>query len=133
MRGGPRIEVAAEDGRTLAHTDQTEAGTAPAHKAALRSARDDATRITRAFTGRPGRMISNEFIEALEGSKALLPFPAQHYATSPLRAAAAKQGDTRFMALWGGQAAALSREVSAAELVRALLAETEAVISSALR
>lgn len=109
-----------------------EAGTAPAHKAALRSARDDGTRITRAFTGRPGRMISNEFIEALEGSKALLPFPAQHYATSPLRAAAAKQGDTRFMALWGGQGAALSRDVPAAELVRDLIRESESVLRSAL-
>ncbi|WP_224243805.1 NAD(P)H-dependent flavin oxidoreductase [Hyalangium gracile] len=110
-----------------------EAGTAPAHKAALRSARDDATRITRAFTGRPGRMISNEFIEALAGSEAILPFPAQHYATVALRGAAAKQGETRFMALWAGQAASLTRDMSAAELVRALVAESEGAAASALR
>jgi nitronate monooxygenase len=109
-----------------------EAGTAPAHKAALRGARDDSTRITRAFTGRPGRMISNEFIEALAGSEAMLPFPAQHYATVALRAAAAKQADTRLMALWAGQAAALTRDVSAADLFRALVSESEASLRSVL-
>ncbi|HYI02110.1 NAD(P)H-dependent flavin oxidoreductase [Hyalangium sp.] len=108
-----------------------EAGTAAAHKASLRTARDDATRITRAFTGRPGRMIANEFITALEGSEAVLPFPAQHYATIALRGAAARQGDTRLMALWAGQGAGLSRELSASELVRALLVESETIIRSA--
>jgi nitronate monooxygenase len=110
-----------------------EAGTAAAHKAALRGAQDDSMRITRAFTGRPGRMIANEFITALEGSAAVLPFPVQHYATLALRAAAARQGDTRLMALWAGQGAALSREVSAAELVQALLSETDALMSAAPR
>ncbi len=107
-----------------------EAGTAPAHKTALRGARDDSMRITRAFTGRPGRMISNEFIETLSDSEAILPFPVQHYATIGLRGAAAKQGDTRLMALWAGQAAALSRDVSAADLVRALVSESEATLAA---
>jgi len=109
-----------------------EAGTAAAHKVALRGARDDSMRITRAFTGRPGRMIANEFITTLEGSEAVLPFPAQHYATIALRGAAARQGDTRFMALWAGQAAALSRDVPAADFVRALLSESDTIIRSAL-
>lgn len=109
-----------------------EAGTAPAHKAALRSSRDDASRITRAFTGRPGRMIANEFIKALEGSEAVLPFPAQHYATIALRGAAARQGDTRLMALWSGQGAPLSRALSAAELMQALIAESERTLRAAL-
>lgn len=109
-----------------------EAGTAAAHKAVLRGARDDSMRITRAFTGRPGRMIANEFITALEGSEAVMPFPAQHYATVALRGAAARQGDTRFMALWAGQGAALSRDVSAADLVKALLSETDTVLRSAV-
>ena len=110
-----------------------EAGTAPAHKAALRSARDDSTRITRAFTGRPGRMISNEFTEALAGNEAVLSFPVQHYATVALRGAAAKQGDTRYMALWAGQAAALTRDLSAADLFRVLVSESEEIRISALR
>ena len=108
-----------------------ESGTAPAHKAALRAARDDSTRITRAFTGRPGRMISNEFTSALEGSEAVLPFPAQHYATIALRGSAARQGDTQRMALWAGQGAALSRDVAAGDLVRALIDESERCIRSA--
>jgi nitronate monooxygenase len=77
-------------------------------------------------------MISNEFTEALAGSEVVLPFPVQHYATVALRGAAAKQGDTRYMALWAGQAAALTRDLSAADLFRALVSESEAVRASAL-
>jgi nitronate monooxygenase len=75
-------------------------------------------------------MISNEFIESLAGSDAVLPFPLQHYATVALRGAAAKQGDTRLMVLWAGQGAPLTREVSAEELIRALVSETEALLAS---
>ena len=75
----------------------------------------------------------NEIVEALEGSKALLPFPAQHYATSPLRGAAAKQGDTRLMALWAGRGRPLSATCPPRTWFERWLAEAEAVISSALR
>jgi nitronate monooxygenase len=102
-----------------------ESGIAPAYKAALREARDDATVLTRAFTGRPARGLANDFIEALGDSPDILPFPLQHAATVPLRAAAAARGDSRFIALWAGQAAALSRDLPAAELMRVLIEESE--------
>ncbi|WNG31224.1 nitronate monooxygenase [Cystobacter fuscus] len=102
-----------------------ESGIAPAYKAALREAKDDATVVTRAFTGRPARGLANDFIEALGDSPDILPFPLQHAATVPLRAASAARGDSRFIALWAGQAAALSRGLPAAELMRALIEESE--------
>lgn len=102
-----------------------ESGIAAVYKAALREARDDATVVTRAFSGRPARGLANAFTEALEGSEDILPFPLQHAATTPLRSAASARGDSRFIALWAGQAAALSRGRPAEELMRELIAESE--------
>jgi nitronate monooxygenase len=102
-----------------------ESGAAPAYKAALRAAKDDSTVVTRALSGRPARGLANTLSEELKDTQALLPFPLQHSATSPLRGAAAAQGETRFMTLWAGQAAALSRAMPAGELVRELIQESE--------
>ncbi|WNG41093.1 nitronate monooxygenase [Archangium violaceum] len=102
-----------------------ESGIAAVYKAALREARDDMTMVTRAFSGRPARGLANAFTEALADTKELLPYPLQHAATTPLRSAAATRGDSRFIALWSGQAAALSRGKPAAELVRELIEESE--------
>ncbi|ATB44382.1 enoyl-[acyl-carrier-protein] reductase [Cystobacter fuscus] len=102
-----------------------ESGIAPVYKAALREAKDDSTVLTRAFSGRPARGIANDFTEALRDSPDILPFPLQHAATTPLRGASAARGDSRFMALWAGQAAALSRSLPAAELMRTLIEESE--------
>jgi nitronate monooxygenase len=102
-----------------------ESGIAPVYKAALREAREDTTVLTRAFSGRTARGLANAFTEALGDSADILPFPLQHAATTPLRSASAARGDSRFMALWAGQAAALSRGLPAAELMRALIEESE--------
>ncbi|RKG60774.1 nitronate monooxygenase [Corallococcus sp. AB011P] len=107
-----------------------ESSAAAAHKALLREARDESSRITRAFSGRPARAIPNELTTTLEEAGAILPFPQQHGATRTLRAASSKQNDTRFMALWAGQGIGLSREGPAADLVRALVAETDAALSA---
>jgi nitronate monooxygenase len=61
----------------------------------------------------------------MANSDAILPFPLQHAATTPLRSAAAAKGDARFLALWSGQAAALSRGLPAGELMRQLIEESE--------
>ncbi|MFL5353471.1 NAD(P)H-dependent flavin oxidoreductase [Archangium sp.] len=102
-----------------------ESGIAAVYKAALREAHDDSTVVTRAFSGRPARGLANAFTEAIGDSEDILPFPLQHAATTPLRSAASARGDSRFIALWAGQAAALSRGRPAGELMRELIAESE--------
>jgi nitronate monooxygenase len=105
-----------------------EAGVPDAYKAAVRAARDDQTEVTRAFSGRPARGVVNEFLRALRGREdAILPFPLQNTATRPLRSAAAKRGDTRYLSLWAGQAAGLARDLPAGDLVRMLVREAEEV------
>jgi nitronate monooxygenase len=107
-----------------------EAGIPEAHKAAILAAREDQTRITRAFSGRPARGFVNRFMEAVEdpdAPDAVLPFPLQNTLTRPLRTAAGKAGRPEFLSLWAGQGLGLARRRAAGELVAELLRGTEEV------
>ena len=107
-----------------------EAGIPVAHKAAILSAREDQTRLTRAFSGRPARGIVNRFMEVVESPQApdaVLPFPLQNTLTRPLRTAAGKAGRAEFLSLWAGQGLRLAQRRPAGELVAELLLRTEAV------
>lgn len=107
-----------------------EAGIPEAHKAAILSAREDQTRLTRAFSGRPARGIVNRFMEVVESPQApdaVLPFPLQNTLTRPLRTAAGKAGRAEFLSLWAGQGLRLAQRRPAGELVAELLLRTEAV------
>lgn len=107
-----------------------EAGIPEAHKAAILSAREDQTRLTRAFSGRPARGIVNRFMEAVEDPQApgaVLPFPLQNALTRPLRTAAGKAGRAEFLSLWAGQGVRLAQRRPAGELVAELLRGTEVV------
>jgi len=97
-----------------------EAGTAPAHREALR--REGRTALTRAFSGRTARGIENRFMREHE-AEAPPGYPDVHHLTTPLRAAAREAGDPDGFHLWAGQAHALARELPAGELVKRLAAE----------
>lgn len=97
-------------------------------KASVMAARDDATRVTNAFTGRPARAIGNRFLAEMAALEAGLPdFPLPLALTQPLGAAAIQRGSTDFSTMYAGQAAALARGLPAAELFARLIEETEAV------
>ena len=111
-----------------------EAGVSEAYKQALLAAREDQTRITRAFSGRPARGIVNRFMREVETPawphpSSILPFPLQNTLTRPLRSAAAKQGRAEFLSLWAGQGVRMARRMKAADLVAALVEETNTAIS----
>jgi nitronate monooxygenase len=101
-----------------------EATISAVHRAALAEARDDSTRITNVFTGRPARGIENRVVRELgplnEGAPA---FPNAAAALAPLRAKAESRGDGGFSQLWSGQAVPLTRPMGAAELTRRLARE----------
>ena len=101
----------------------TESGASPQHKAAIVEAQEDDTLITEKFSGKPARGIANRYMREMQGAPQLA-FPAQNALTGPLRAAAAKAGKADFLSMWSGQAAPLSRSLSAAELVETLRRET---------
>jgi nitronate monooxygenase len=99
-----------------------EAGVPENYKRAILQARENDTRITRAFSGRPARGIVNRFMNEV-GEEDILPFPLQNALTRPLRTAAAKQGRAEFLSLWAGQGLRLARRGPARELVARLTAE----------
>jgi nitronate monooxygenase len=106
-----------------------ESGIPEAYRAAILGAREDQTRVTRAFSGRPARGILNRFMTEVEsGAAAILPFPLQNALTRPLRSAAAQQGRAEFLSLWAGQGVRLARRQSAAALVERLATETNAAV-----
>ena len=101
----------------------------PSYKRAVREAHDDATRVTRVFSGRAARGIVNRFMrDTPESSAAVLPFPWQNALTRAMRSAAARRDDADYLSLWAGQGARMSRGGSAEDLVAALVRETAATL-----
>ena len=100
-----------------------ESGAPRVHKERILAALEDDTLVTEKFSGKPARGLANRFMREMREAPQL-PFPAQNTLTGKLRAASAKAGNPDFVALWSGQAAALSRALPAAELVATLEAET---------
>ena len=95
----------------------------PMYREALKSARDDSSTLTTLFTGRPARGIVNRLMRDLGPMNPQAPtFPNAANPLAPLRAAAEKAGTGDFSPLWTGQAVALAREKSAAQLTKELAA-----------
>ncbi|MGA9967140.1 MAG: nitronate monooxygenase [Terriglobales bacterium] len=110
-----------------------EAGVPECYKQAITHAREDQTRVTRAFSGRPARGIVNRFMTAVEkdgGPNALLPFPLQNQLTRPLRTRAAQQGKAELLSLWAGQGLRLARRQPAKKLIARLKDEMETAMKS---
>ena len=100
-----------------------EAGVPSAYKDAILDTRASQTRITRAFSGRPARGITNRFMMDIDNASepdSILPFPYQNALTKPMRAAAAKQGRSDCLSLWAGQGFPMSQRIPAADLVRSI-------------
>lgn len=102
-----------------------ESGAPDIHKESVLAAREDTTRVSEKFTGKPARGLANRFMrEMSNGNAPQLAFPAQGVLSGPLRSAAGKAGNADLLAMWAGQAAPLSRALSAAALIAALEQET---------
>ena len=108
-----------------------EAQISESHRAALRDASDQDTRLTRAFSGRPARARNNSYIEAMAEHREPLPeYPSMYGFSEPLRQVSAGGGNQEFHFLLYGQGAALNRELPAAELIHTLVEETRSVLGS---
>jgi nitronate monooxygenase len=107
-----------------------EAGTSPAHRAAL--AAPAPTRLTRAFTGRQARGIVNRFLRE-HSADAPPAYPEIHHVTAPLRAAGRAADDPDMINLWAGQAHELASAAPAGEVVAALAAEATERLEAARR
>ncbi len=103
-----------------------EAGTSEAQRVA--TAKDEPTVLTRAFSGRLARGISNR-LHAQYGQAAPRAYPEIHHLTSPLRSHGRSVGDPDLINLWAGQAHTLAEAVPAEDLTRRLVQEARDAIA----
>jgi nitronate monooxygenase len=95
-----------------------EANLSPLYRRALRTVPSPQTVITNVFTGRPARAVETRIVRERGPMAREVPaFPFAGNAIAPLRAISEPQGSTDFTPLWCGQAACLSPELPAAQLL----------------
>ena len=104
-----------------------ESGIGPAYRAALARADATQTRLTRSFSGRPARGITNAMMARLQPLEHTWPaYPVHNALMGPVRRAAAEADDSGYLALWAGQGVAAARALPAAALVQELVREWQA-------
>ena len=94
----------------------------------------DATIVTPAFSGRHARAVRTPFSDAISRSGVEpLPYPLQALVSADIRAAALAAGRPDLLFVLAGQGADMGREMSAADLVEALVQETDAAVDALRR
>jgi len=88
------------------------------------------TRLTRAFSGRPGRSLATAYVRAASSPDAPppAPYPVQRGLTRRMREAGARANDLDRMQVWAGQSAARTPVRPAGELVRELWEGARAIL-----
>lgn len=104
-----------------------ESGANPFYKDALLNATEEHTVLTKAFSGKMARGISNRFTEEMK-EQPVLPYPLQNDLTSSLRKQAAKLERPEFMSLWAGQGVRMAEDITVKELMQKLVRGTEALL-----
>jgi nitronate monooxygenase len=108
----------------------TEAATPAAFRRLLARTPAEGTRISRVFSGREARLVRTDAVEELVGAgRQPAPYPLQLDVTRPIHLAGLQANDSSRLFALAGQGAALVREAPAADLVEALVTETERAIS----
>ncbi len=95
-----------------------ESGIASAWADALASAQPEDTMLTRAFSGRTGRGLANDYVRAAAapGAPEPAPHPVQRGLTQKMREAAVRGNDITRLQAWAGQAARLAPARPAGEI-----------------
>ncbi|MFL5787245.1 MAG: NAD(P)H-dependent flavin oxidoreductase, partial [Flavisolibacter sp.] len=94
-------------------------------KQKLRNVDESEIVLTRSFTGRYARGIRNAFIEAVENTEYILPYPYQNKLTSELRRVAKAMGNLDFVSIWLGQSINKYSSRPTDEILKELIEDTE--------
>lgn len=105
-----------------------EANVTALHKEALLSGGTNYTVLSKSLTGRMGRMIRNTISEEISNQVPVLPFPLQTRLIAPLREAALAQGRKDMANFWSGQSPIHFKHSKAADLMQALVEETQYIL-----
>jgi nitronate monooxygenase len=107
-----------------------ESGAADIWKEKLIQAQDSDSVLTKAFSGKFARGVKNEFIDVIDPYVDSMPsYPILNSITKKIRSLATSQKDTSKMSLWAGQSSSLARRLSAEELLKILVAETNKALN----
>lgn len=110
-----------------------ESGIHELYKRAILESTEERTVITKIFSGKPARGITNQFIEEMEKYEhedSLPDYPIQNGLTQDIRKAAALQNKTNFMSMWAGQGTRLSHSKPAEKLISDIKEEADQIIEA---
>ena len=96
-----------------------ECSASKAHKLAILNSEEQATTLTKAFTGKYARGLKNKFTEQLKEAE-VAPYPVQHYLTLQIRQESARQNKPEYLSLWMGENSYLAKVASVQEIVDSL-------------
>jgi len=102
-----------------------ESGLQSFEKERLRNVTEKDIMLTRSFSGRFARGVRNKFIETLEQSDYILPYPYQNKLTNELRRVSKTMDNTDFVGIWTGQSIHHYSEASTEEILTNLINEAE--------
>jgi nitronate monooxygenase len=107
-----------------------EAALAPAWADALAITEPEDTWPTRAFSGRLGRGLATPYVRAAAaaGAPAPRPYPVQRGLTGPMRAQATRENRLAAMQAWAGQSAWMAPARPAADVLRGMWEQAQALL-----
>lgn len=98
-----------------------ESGLKPFEKERLKDVTEKDIVLTKSFSGRYARGIKNKYIETLENSAYILPYPYQNKLTNELRKVSKELNNTDFVGIWAGQSIHDYNELSTEEILKNLI------------
>ena len=106
----------------------TESGALKVHKEAVLQAIESEVVLTRSFSGKQARGITNKFIQEMQGYEEVWPdFPIQNRLTQDIRKTSGEKGKADYLSLWCGQSPRLAKSITAADLVNKTISEAEGI------
>ncbi|TQR19859.1 NAD(P)H-dependent flavin oxidoreductase [Psychrobacillus vulpis] len=101
-----------------------ESGAHSLHKKSIMESKGNDTVLTKAFSGKWARGITNKFIEEMKQHEESFPnFPVQNTLTQSIRKAASEQNNKDFMSLWSGQSTTLAKRETVQSLIKRVMDE----------
>lgn len=97
----------------------------PFEKNRLKLVKEKEIMLTKSFSGRYARGLKNKFIETVEHSDFVLPYPYQNKLTNELRKIAKEKELADFVGIWLGQSINGFSNKSTSELLKNLIEQTE--------
>ena len=105
-----------------------ESGALKVHKEAILQAKESETVLTRSFSGKLARGITNKFIREMQGHEREWPdFPIQNTLTQDIRKTSGEKGEADYLSLWCGQSPRLAKSITAEDIIKKIISEAEGI------